>query len=210
MWFIQNFIHTNFGKGKWRELMSNSIIKKSLKGSFRIDLLKIFVAAKFLQFCKSFFRTPFLQIVRYVLPDYFLQIDWMNFFKLCKLSLQTTFFANCCFRQIFPDNSLFRFNFFLVVGVVWFQNGQGGRSGPFLPWMSQSLGKQFLHALFCYAELNHACMILTLHLVSSKNHTACYLWYQHCKDIWWVIVKLSQVLWVIKSLKFSDCFDSVI
>ena len=128
--------------------MINSIIKKSLKESFWINLLQIFDVAKFLQFCKSFFRTPFLQIVRYVLPDYFLQIDGMIFFKLCKLSLQTTFlFANCCFRQIFPDNSLFRFNFFLVVGVVWFQNGQGGRSGP------------FLH----------------LHLVSSKNHTACYL-----------------------------------
>ena len=155
MWFIQNFIHTNFGKGKSRELVSNSIIKKSLIGSFRINHLKIFVAAQFLQFCKSFFRTPFLQIVRYVLPDYFLQIDWMNFSNFANCLYKQLFFANCCFRQIFPDNSLFRFNFFLVVGVVWFQNGQGGRSGPFLPWMSQCIvytysWKQFLHALFCY------------------------------------------------------------
>ena len=121
MWFIQNFIHTNFEKGKSRELVSNSIIKKSLKGSFRINLLQIFVAAKFLQFCKSFFRTAFLQIVRFVLPDYFLQIDWMVFFsKLCKLSLKAIFvFENCCFRQLFFSRQfIVPLQFFLVVGVV--------------------------------------------------------------------------------------------
>ena len=133
-----------------------------------INLLQIFVAAKFCNFVNHCSRQTFC---KYVLPDFFANSLDDFFFKLCKLFLWTIFFVKNYFRtahvwicisgfthidhrfrgsEFWDDSSLFRIILFLVVGVVRVSGGsltilnpwpigQSGWSGPSLSWMSQSI-----------------------------------------------------------------------
>ena len=106
---------------KSKELVFDSIIKKSLKESFWINLLQIFFAAKFLQFCKSFL---ILQDTFFAnrLDDFFqtLQVFTNNFFLQIVVSdkfFQTTHCSGSFFSGGWGGQG---FRMARVVGVVPF------------------------------------------------------------------------------------------